>query len=370
MRIAIRLGALLAASTALAGPAVIPLEMSAGRPSIDLKLDGKGPYRLLFDTGSGAELILDQGLADELALRSTGTRRIGDPNAPEAIEAKVVAVASVEAAGVSFGKIMAISWKRPGMGIADSPRGVVGLGLFGDKVLTLDYPGKKLIVEDGALPEPDGKTVLRATFEDGIPSLPIDVAGTPFRAHLDSGSTGFLGLPLDAAKTLPLEAPPVQIGRARTASGDYAVFEARLTGAVRIGSLGMDGPKLRFVDLPSANLGSDLLRTLVVSVDKKHGRVRLVSSGRPLEPTDRPRFGVITRGPKDGRLPVEGVAPGSPAETAGLRAGDEIVSLNGHDVQGMSAAQIGEAFLSRPLSIALDRAGETIRLEIEAKSGR
>ena len=126
------------------------------------------------------------------------------------------------------------------MGIADFPRGVVGLGLFGPRVVTIDYPREKLIVESGALPEPDGKTILKATFDDGIPSLPIDVAGVAFSAHLDSGSTGFLGLPAGAAKTLPLEAAPIQVGRARTASGDYAVLEARLKGSVRIGALGLD----------------------------------------------------------------------------------------------------------------------------------
>jgi predicted aspartyl protease len=344
---------------------VIPLEMSAGRPSIELTLNGKGPYKLLFDTGSGAELVLDEEVSIELGLKPTGTQRIGDPNSPEAIEAQVVTVASVAAGDLVLTDVKAITWKRSGMGIADFPRGVVGLGLFGPRIVTIDYPQKKLIVESGALPEPDGKTVLKATFEDGIPSLPIDVAGVAYRAHLDSGSTGFLGLPLGAAKALPLEAAPVQVGRARTASGDYAVLEARLKGSVTIGGLGLLNPKLRFVDLPNANLGSDLLRTLVVSVDRKNERVRLVSAGKPLEPTDRPRLGVLTHGLKDGRLPVENVAAGSPAAAAGVLPGDEIVRLNDRAVAGMSPAQLGEAMLARPLAIGLLRGGETVELNLK-----
>lgn len=361
------IGTLMAGSVAIAAPTVIPMELSVGRPSIEMKLNGKGPYKFLFDTGSGAELVLDQSLATELALTPTGTQRIGDPNSPEAIEAQVVNVASVAVADLSLTDVKGICWKREAMGISDFPRGVVGLGLFRDRVVTLDYPAKKMIVEAGALPEPDGRTVLKATFDDGIPSIPIDVAGTAFRAHLDSGSTGFLGLPAASAKTLPLEAAPVQVGRARTASGDYSVLEARLKGAVTIGGLGLDNPKLRFVDLPNANLGSDLLRTLVVSVDRKNERVRLVSSGKPLEPSDRPRLGVLTHGLKDGRLPVENVAPGSPAQAAGVRPGDEIVRLNGHTVADMSTAQLGEAMLSRPLVIALIRDGEPVEIKIEAK---
>lgn len=359
---------LVACSLAVAAKTVVPLEMSAERPTIELTLNGKGPYRLLFDTGSGAELVLDEELSLELGLKPTGTQRIGDPNSPEAIEAQVVTVASVALGELAFSDVRAVTWKRQSMGIADFPRGVVGLGLFGPGIVTLDYPGKKLIVESGALPEPDGKTILKATFDDGIPSLSIDVAGVPFRAHLDSGSTGFLGLPVDAAKTLPLEAAPIQVGRARTASGDYAVLEARLRGSVTIGALGLANPKLRFVNLPSANIGSDLLRTLVVSVDRKNERVRLVATGKPIEPSERPRLGVLTHGLKDGRLPIENVAPGSPAAAAGIRPGDEIVRMNDHAVADMSTAQIGEAMQSRPLSIALLRDGETVEVKIEAKA--
>jgi predicted aspartyl protease len=268
---------------------VLPMELSSGRPSIGARINGHGPYPFLLDTGSGAGLILDQALATQLGLASSGTRRIGDPNSPEAIEARVMKVDRVDLGSLALRDVDAISWNRQAMGKAGSPEGVVGLDLFGARLVTLDYPGGTLIVEPGELPEADGRTILDASFDDGIPSLSIDVAGVTLRAHLDSGSTGFLGLPLATAKRLPLEAPPVRVGRGRTASGDYAVSEARLRGTVRVGGLVIDRPMLHFMDLPSGNLGSDLLRSLVVTVDRKNARVRLVPSGKPLEPTERPR---------------------------------------------------------------------------------
>src|SRR6185436_7460250 len=200
---------------------------------------------------------------------------------------------------------------------------------------------------------------------DGIPSIPMDVAGTSFSAHLDSGSSGFVGLPLEVAKTLPLEGPPVQVGRARTASGDYAVLEARLKGSVRIGAVTIENPRLHFSGLPQANVGFDLLRSLAVTVDRKNARVRLVSTGKTPEPTERPRLGVMIVGPKDGRLPVDQVVPGSPAAIAGVRAGDEIVRLNGHDVATMSGPELGVAFGVRPLAITLLRGGETVEVKVE-----
>ncbi len=346
------------------------LSVDQGHPSIELKLDGKGPYRLLFDTGSGADLIVDQDLAAELGLASTGTRRIGDPNRPEALTAEVVKLDRVEVGGLVLEDVSAIAWKRDHVGGADFPRGVVGLGLFGPRLVTLDYAREELSVAPGELPAPDGKTVLTASFEDGIPSVPIEVAGTSFRAHLDSGSTGFVGLPLDAAKSLPLESAPAVVGRARTASGDYAVSEARLKGSVRVGTIEIENPKLRFVDLPQANLGFDLLRSLVVTIDRKNARVRLVSNGKPLEPSERPRLGIMTYGLKEGRLPVDSVAPGSPAEAAGVKVGDQILELNGRPVGEIGAANIGLALQARPLAIVLLRDGAEVELTVGAPAKR
>jgi predicted aspartyl protease len=367
MRVLICLSAALVASVASGDtPVVVPFQLSAGHPTIELKINGKGPYRLSFDTGSGAGLILNQDLADELGLKSTGTRRIGDPNSPDALRAQVVRVDRVELPGLTLRDVSAISWARESMGTTGVPRGVVGLDLFGARLVTLDAGKKAVILESGELPEPDGRTVLVASFEDGIPSLPIDVAGTAFRAHLDSGSTGFLGLPLDAANDLPLEAPPVEVGRARTASGDYPVSEARLKGSVHVGGIVLENPKLRFVNLPSANIGFDLLRSLVVTVDRKNARVRLVATGKPIEPSERPRLGIMTPGPKEGRLPVEKVVPGSPAEKAGVRAGDQIVRLNGRVAAEMSPFDLSQAFQARPLAITLLRDGKTVELKVAA----
>ena len=76
---------------------------------------------------------------------------------------------------------------------------------------------------------------------------------------------------------------------------------------------------------------------------------------------------MLTYGLKDGRLPVENVAHGSPAAAAGVRPGDEIVRLNDRAVADMSTAQIGAAMQARPLAIALLREGETVEIKIEAK---
>jgi C-terminal processing protease CtpA/Prc len=98
--------------------------------------------------------------------------------------------------------------------------------------------------------------------------------------------------------------------------------------------------------------------------------VRLATTGEPLEPSDRPRFGIMIQGSKDGRLPIDSVAPGSPAEAAGLRAGDQIARLNGRTVAEMSRYEISLALQARPLAISLVRDGEAIDVTVERNSTR
>jgi predicted metalloprotease with PDZ domain len=67
----------------------------------------------------------------------------------------------------------------------------------------------------------------------------------------------------------------------------------------------------------------------------------------------------------DGRLPIEKVASGSPAEAAGLEAGDQILRLNGRAVAEMSRYELSLTLQARPLAIELLRDGRTIDITID-----
>jgi hypothetical protein len=144
-------------------------------------------------------------------------------------------------------------------------------------LVTFDYAGDRIVLAGGALPEPDGKTVLAYEAPMGIPVLPITIAGQVFEAHLDTGAPSGISVPLESAETLPLEARPVEAGKARTVNSEMTLYTATLKGNAQLGGFTFENPELTFNDkLPFVNIGSGLLSRFTMTLDRENKRLRLV----------------------------------------------------------------------------------------------
>jgi hypothetical protein len=265
-------------------------------PVVDVTINGKGPFKMMIDTGAGATVVNDD-LVKELGIPVTGKTKIGDPADPQGITADTVLIDRLDIGGVSFSKVNGVSWDRsqlrPG---ADAPRGILGLPLFADRLLTLNYPERKVLVGEGALPAANGADIV--TYQPGeadLVSVPISVAGTTIGATLDSGASSKegLGFPMEHMDTLPLVAKPVEIGRGRMAGGEVVIYGATLNGAVVVGGHTFDGPAVHFNGrLRHVNLGAGLLSQFAVTLDQKHQRIRFEFKGAPPPaPASAPKAG-------------------------------------------------------------------------------
>jgi predicted aspartyl protease len=353
-----------AALAADANASDVPMEMKWQKPAIPLKINGTGPYMFLLDSGAGPSLIVDQDLAQELKLPKQGTDRVGDPSNPHAVAVDKVMVDTVQVGDLVYEGVESLSWDRPLYSGPDRPRGVVGLGLFGGMLVTFDYPAGRVRFLRGDLPEPDGKEVFACRMVHNVPTIDLDVAGKKFEAHLDTGSTGFISLPMDAAKTLPLASEPVEVARASTVNRQYSVYAAPLKGTVQVANVKLENPTLQFMEGSRPNVGTDFLRNMAVTIDRKNQRLRFVSDGRPVAPAQRPRIGLLTMGVQDGQIPVQGVVPGSLAEKAGIKAGDVIVKINGLPVAPMKAGDVAMAMRATPLRFTVLRDGGEVDVDI------
>ena len=88
-------------------------------------------------------------------------------------------------------------------------------------------------------------------------------------------------LPTKYAAELPLVAPPVTVGHARTVAGTFEVQAATVKGTVEVGEFTTDVTEIRFSDLrPGAepgigNVGGEFLKSFVVTCDSANRRIRL-----------------------------------------------------------------------------------------------
>jgi CubicO group peptidase (beta-lactamase class C family)/predicted aspartyl protease len=254
----------------------VPMVRVSHLPAVHLLLNGQGPFLFEIDTGAAGTARLDSALAQRLGLATVGEVLAGDPSGKNARAVPVVSIDSIELGGARFTGLTAAVRDYRGLGRPETVDGILGFAFFTDCLLTLDYPGARVRLSQGALPAADGREVLDFRSPRGVPSVTLRVAGQEMEADVDAGAQGGLALPETLAATLPLAGLLEVVGRARTTSNTFEIRAAPLAGDVQIGGLTLSRPRLEFQPLfPQANIGSRVLRDLVVTFDLRNHRLQL-----------------------------------------------------------------------------------------------
>ncbi|HEX8076633.1 MAG TPA: aspartyl protease family protein, partial [Chthoniobacterales bacterium] len=164
----------------------------------------------------------------------------------------------------------------------NSPRpvqvdGVLGLNVFADYLVTLDFPGKKLRIEKGELPKANGAEVLDYRNAAGIAELEISVGDKKIKAHLDTGNAiGAFVFPTAFAEKLSFAGEPRVVGRARSASGDMEIKQVQLKDVIKVGRHEFADPTIVYPALgDTGNVGIKTLGQFVITFDQKNERVKL-----------------------------------------------------------------------------------------------
>ena len=258
-------------------PIEIPMRTDGGMPAIELMVNGKGPFLFAIDTGAEGGPRLDSSLVEKLGLKPSGQMREGDPSGRNPRMAETVKLDSIEVGGLRFTGLDATS-----RNYKNSPRplaadGIIGLGLFTDYLLTLDFPAKVVRISRGELPKADGAEILDYQSEHGVPSVELSVGNTKIKAHLDSGNMiGAFVFPTSFAEKLTQASEPKVVGRARSASGDMEIKQVQIKEMVRLGRHEFPDATITFPALgDTGNVGAKILSQFAVTFDQQHQRVRL-----------------------------------------------------------------------------------------------
>lgn len=252
-------------------PTVVQMDTTSGHPLIEASINGKGPYKFILDTGADA-VILNNELAAEIGLKPTGNTKIGDPSAPTAVAAETFQVDNITVGDARFENVRAIGWK--GLGRPEI-QGVIGINLFYDALVELDYPAQQFTVRRGALGPHQGS----AYYLDGGSFLTVDLkfGSKTLKTHIDTGNMGQIALPLSMAGDLKLKSKPKVVGRARSISGVFDIHQAELDGAISFAGQSIENPTIHFNDrFDWANMGSKTLADFVVTIDQVNRRFQVV----------------------------------------------------------------------------------------------
>lgn len=259
----------------------VPMLRGGHLPAVEVRVNGRGPYRFAIDTGGAGVARIDSALAAKLGLQAVGSVRVGDPSGLHQSEIPVVRVDSIEIGGACFvGLTAGVLDFAGGPRAGDPVDGVLGFGLFADGLLTLDYHARRVAFESGSLPPADDREVLAYSDEDGIPSVTLRVDSLEVPAHLDAGSPGGFTLPGALESRLALAEEPRVVGRGRTLSNTFEIRAAKIHGEVRLGGFVYPQALVEFVSIfPIGNVGERVLRHYRITFDARNRRVRLVRAG-------------------------------------------------------------------------------------------
>lgn len=246
-----------------------------------VRVNGRGPYRLGFDSAASVPLMLEPRIVEELGLPMEDRYRASAGEGPGGVDAMGTTVDSLEIQGLSLEHVetIVLEGAEP-----DKRDGTLGFPLFEGLLLTLDLKGSRLVARRGELVKSQDQLILPYELERGLPVVSITLGALTLDAGIDTGSGSGLMLPPSFIDRLPLAAEPEVVGRIATLFNETDLLSATLDGVLTIGPHRIERPTVYFAEIVGQpNLGRKVLGEFSLTFDQRH---RLVRFDRPHHPVD------------------------------------------------------------------------------------
>ncbi len=324
----------------------IPFELINNHIYINAKLDGKGPFHLLCDTG-GANIVTPE-VAARLGLELQGAiqgRGVGEKS--EDVSLTKIEKLQVGDATLSD-QLFAVFPLASLANVEGVPcDGLVGYEVFKRFVVRVDYEHSSLTL---TLPsafayEGDG-AVVPFVFNGHIPQVEGAIDGIPGKMDIDTGSRASLDLLAPFVATHDLVAHYAPKFEATTGYGIGGPARSLVT---RAHVLDLGGVEVKdvvtelstqtqgaFTDpYVAGNVGAGVLKRFNLVFDYGTQHIIFERNANDAKPDVYDRSGMWIN-LSEGGFEVLDVVPDGPAAEAGLKVGDEITAIDGRPTAEMS----------------------------------
>jgi hypothetical protein len=347
----------------------VPIDVIDNHVYLNVMLDGKGPYRFIFDTG-GSNLI-DPAVATEIGAKGAGSFQGSGAGS----KTESFSFATVDTLGIGDAivrnQVFAVAPVRLGFGVSAGQRvdGLIGFEVLARFVSTFDYAGRTVTFKLPGAPEAGGGDIVPFVFGGTQPQIACTIDGIASTCAVDTGSRLSLTLFQPFVAAHPQVVPPAHsaVGVNGFGVGGAAMgFLGRLT-SLQIGHFDLQGlladystQKQGFFASPflAANVGGGVWKRFTVTFDYVRETMALAPNADVAvhETYERAGLFLIAAGNK---IVVYDARPGTPAADAGIVKGDTIVAIDGKPATSLQQARDA---MSEP-------AGTVLRLQLAAKDG-
>jgi hypothetical protein len=309
-------------------------------PLVEVRLNGKGPYRFLVDFGSNV-VIVRRAVADD-----AGLEIVLDREASDIVRAETLTLGAARFDDVWLGAYDELDVD-----------GVLGYNLVMGTGVVLDYVNRTFRLGPLDLGEPDGKHTLSYEVWSRLPFIPARVGDHEFLLNLDTGAANRIVMPAAMADSLRLKSAP-QPGPEliNNQTGTVRNLVARLDDDIRFGDTRIHEPVVLFDPaVDDAWLGSAILTKSRIEMDTRRQVLRITTKGGLSSSEFRTiGFGLGAFDAERGTRPVTGLIPGTDAAEK-LEPGDAVRSIGGVTARDLDA----------PARRRLAAEGDTIEVEFE-----
>ncbi|MCC5919338.1 MAG: aspartyl protease family protein [Cyclobacteriaceae bacterium] len=351
----------------------IPIEIANNLVVVPVKVNGLIDLKFIVDTGVPTAILTEKFITDVLDVKFSRSIPLVGAAGGIAINALLTNDVRIDMKGVEgVGQALLVleeDFLELSNYLGIEVHGIIGYELFRNFTVQIDYRHRVMRLYKTRTFRPKRNEKVFDLEIDGMKpymKMQIDQPDSSYTAKLliDTGAGHPLLLDprIDPRVSLPDERIETQLGRSLTGIlegelgrvpairwGDFA-FEDVLSSFPKSSATSEENLKLFKDSGRSGSIGSEVLKRFRVTFDYKSGKIYFKKQyWRYREPFEHDMSGLYVRaaGPQLQEFVIIDIKEGSPADEAGLRYGDQIISINATHANDLDFQSIHRLFRSK-----------------------